>query len=334
MSGTVAPPRARVSPLRAGPDPAPPSGSTPMLEVSSLQKRYGDVQALTGVELAVRRGDIVGLLGPNGAGKTTLVSIVAGLRHADAGQVRIDGVDVRGPGWDRSKLGLVPQEMGVYPSVTVRQNLELFGRLAGLRRSRLRARIEQLTESLLLGDLLGRLGRDLSGGERRRLHTAIGLLHEPMFVLLDEPTVGADVESRNHLLRFLADDARERGTTVLYTTHHLAEIEQLCSRVIVLFGGRVAAEGELDDVVRRHASSAVTVSFVGEVPAAALPPTATVDGATIRVATDNPTAVAAQLLRTLDEHGADVAGLDIQRADLEGAYAAITRGHDATTEGD
>ncbi|HYU86306.1 MAG TPA: ABC transporter ATP-binding protein, partial [Kribbellaceae bacterium] len=192
-----------------------------MLHIRGLCKAYGDLKALQGIDLDVRAGEIVALLGPNGAGKTTLVSIVAGLRKADSGTVEVDGLDaLRRSAEVRRRVGLAPQDLGVYPVVSVRQNLRLFGELAGVRRTDLKARVDEVAEALAITDLLDRKGGELSGGQKRRVHTAIALLHRPRLLLLDEATTGADVETRGHILELVKELAAD-GSAVLYSTHYL-----------------------------------------------------------------------------------------------------------------
>jgi len=186
----------------------------PTLEVAGLRKSYGVTVALDGVDLVVEPGSIVGLLGRNGAGKTTLVSVIAGLLRADAGTVRVAGIDVvRDARRARACIGLAPQETGVYLPLSVRDNLRFFGGLSDLRGRVLRTRIDDVASALLLEPLLDRRARDLSGGERRRLHTAIALLHRPRLVLLDEPTTGcrrADA-TRAPAARDRIESRRRRG---------------------------------------------------------------------------------------------------------------------------
>src|SRR5690349_816548 len=192
-----------------------------MLEITGLRKAYQGREILRGVDLSAAPGQIVGLLGANGAGKTTLISIVAGLRAADAGNVRVAGLDAL---HDRRRvaahIGLAPQELGLYPTLSVVANLTLFGRLAGLRGVTLRHRVHETAERLGLGDQLGRRAAELSGGQKRRLHTGLALLHRPDLMFLDEPTVGADVQSRAGILDIVTSMAAA-GATVVYTTHYL-----------------------------------------------------------------------------------------------------------------
>src|ERR1035437_1143133 len=175
-----------------------------------VTKRYGDNVALNDVDLDIRPGEILGLLGPDGAGKTTLVSIAAGLLRADAGTVKVCGIDVRrDPVGARRRLGLAPQELGVYPLLSVRENLVFFGEMAGLRSHQLRRRIEEVADDLDLGTFIDRKAQFLSGGEKRRLHTAMALIPRPALLLLDEPTTGVDVATRAHLIQVVRKLAAE-----------------------------------------------------------------------------------------------------------------------------
>src|SRR5215218_8626812 len=172
-----------------------------LLEIRSLAKSYGDVCALEDVDLDLAEGEILGLLGPNGAGKTTLISIVAGLWAPDRGTVRVGGIDVRSdPTGARALMGIAPQDLGVYLPLTVRNNLRFFGRMVGLRGRDLTGRVEEVADALELTGLFDRKAQQLSGGEQRRLHTAMALLHRAPLLLLDEPTAGVDVATRNRLL--------------------------------------------------------------------------------------------------------------------------------------
>ncbi len=293
----------------------------PVLRIRGLRKAYGGVVAVDGLDLDLARGEVLGLLGHNGAGKTTLISSVAGLRRPDAGTITIDGVDLRrDPVAVRRRLGLAPQETAIYPDATVHDNLRVFGALAGLRRRALRRAIEQTAPAFGLDALMHRRASVLSGGQRRRVHTAAAVLHRPPLLLLDEPTVGADVATRDALLELVGDLARD-GAGVCYSTHYLPEVEQLGATVAVLHRGRLLARGTTNELVATHASSAVELAFDGDPPA--LPgATAHADGR-LRVPADDPAATAAQLLSRLPAD-AHLTSLALVRDDLEGAYRALT----------
>ena len=297
---------------------------TPFLDVRGVRKSYGRTVALDGVDLAVGEGTILGLLGPNGAGKTSLVSIVAGLRRPDAGTVHVAGIDVtREPGRARSLIGFAPQDTAVYPSLAVRENVRFFAALAGLRGGELRARVDEVLGALGLAELSERRAGQLSGGERRRLHTAIALVHRPRLVLLDEPTTGADVRTRGEILalvRALADE----GSAVVYSTHYLHEIEELHAAVAFIDRGRVVAQGDVTELVARHGASALELTFDGDVPTALRRDGALVDGSTVRIATRDPAATAAVLLHDLGTATGSLRGLEVVRPSLESVFLAVT----------
>jgi ABC-2 type transport system ATP-binding protein len=295
-----------------------------VLQVRDVRKTYGDRVALAGVDLDVGAGTILGLVGPNGAGKTTLVSIVAGLRRADAGAVRVAGCDVVADATRaRALIGLAPQDTGVYLSLSVRDNLAYFAGLAGLRRRARRARVESVAAALGLADLLDRQAAQLSGGERRRVHTAMALVHEPPLALLDEPTTGADVRTRAEILAMVRRLAA-RGSAVVYSTHYLHEIEDLGADVAVIDRGRIVAHGAAARLVATHASSALALTFADGVPAVACPNGAVVDGSSVRIRTDDPAATAAQLLPQLGDAAGRLCTVEVVQPSLESVFLQLT----------
>jgi len=214
------------------------------LQATGLVKHFGTTAALDGFDLSVAAGEIAGLIGHNGAGKTTFARVTAGLLSPDAGQVRVAGMDVaQSPARVRPLLGLAPQELALYPTATARENLYLFAGLYGLRRREARQRIGQVVDALVLGGVLGRRVRDLSGGQQRRLQAATAMLHRPRVLLLDEPTVGADPVTRDALLAAVRAVAAE-GAAVVYTTHYLPELDTLNATLAVADHGRVVARGD------------------------------------------------------------------------------------------
>lgn len=298
--------------------------SAPTLSVVGVHKAYGGIVALAGVDLTVEPGTIVGLLGPNGAGKTTLVSIVAGLRRPDAGSVQVGGIDVtREPRRAQRAIGLAPQETGVYLPLSVRDNLSFFAGLAGLRRGARRARIEETAASLGLTALLHRRAGELSGGERRRLHAAIALVHQPALVLLDEPTVGADVQTRTEILELVRGVATA-GSAVVYSTHYLHEIEELDADIAFIDRGRIVARGALSELLGVHGTSALELTFTGPVPGAVLGPDAVVLGRTVRIPTGDPAHGAAQVLTRLGDASSTLESIEIVRPSLEAVFLSVT----------
>lgn len=203
------------------------------------------------VSFAVHAGELYGLLGPNGAGKTTTLSIIAGLLRPDAGEVIMDGVRLKDDSARaRRYLGVVPQELAIYEELSARENLEFWGRLAGLSAREARIRAAELLEALALADRAREPVKTFSGGMKRRVNLGCALLHRPRLLLLDEPTVGIDPQARASLLGFVRGLQRD-GTAILYTTHYLEEAETLCQRIGILDHGRLLAEGTLEQLQQR-----------------------------------------------------------------------------------
>jgi ABC-2 type transport system ATP-binding protein len=297
-----------------------------MLELTAISKRYDSVPALIDVDLRIDAGEILGLLGPNGAGKTTLLSIAVGLRRADSGTVRVDGLDPSLDSSARSRLGFAPQTTGVYPSLSVADNLRLYGRLAGLRRRSLEERIEETAGALDLLDLLDRKAETLSGGERRRVHVAGAVIPRPPLVILDEATAGVDVDARRLLIEFVQTLARD-GAAVLFSTHYLQEVERDDIRLVILDRGRVIAEGAVGELMHQHGHSAVELSFEGPPPAVVLPGPVVRNGDTLRIRTDSPAEMLAVALRALGPDASRLTGVEITRPNLEGVFAELTGRH-------
>jgi ABC-2 type transport system ATP-binding protein len=218
-----------------------------LVEVENLRKRYGEIEALRGVSFHVAAGEIYGLLGPNGAGKSTTIGILCGLVRPDGGEARLNGIDVlRQPVEARRALGVVPQDVALYTDLSARDNLAFFGRLYGLRGRDLRARIDRVLAQVSLADRANEPVERFSGGMLRRLNIAAGILHGPRVVLLDEPTVGLDPQTRATILdlvRLIGTDA-----AVVYTTHYLDEAERLCNRLAIIDHGALLAEGTLAEL--------------------------------------------------------------------------------------
>jgi ABC-2 type transport system ATP-binding protein len=223
----------------------------PAVETSALEKRYGAQHALKGLDLVVRRGESLGLLGPNGAGKTTTIRILSTLVAPTSGQVRVLGLDPMKDGTQvRARIGVVPQEVALYDALTARENLTFFGRVQGVDPAKLGERVERALDHAGLADRGKDLVQTYSGGMKRRLNLVASLLHEPELVFLDEPTVGIDPQSRNHVYEMVAA-LHGRGTTIVYTTHQLGEVERLCDRIVILDKGAEIAAGTLEELQKR-----------------------------------------------------------------------------------
>lgn len=302
------------------------------LGVSDVSKRFGAVCALSKVDLKVVQGEIVALIGRNGAGKTTLFSIVAGLCRPDTGRVHIKGIDIaRHARQAKQYLGLASQDTAVYPSLSVRDNLRLFGELRGLRRALLSAEVDEVAEMLDVHRLLDRPAGALSGGEARRVHTALALICRPPVLLLDEPTAGVDVHTRARVIDTVKSLADE-GTAICYSTHYFSEAEQLAVSVAILDEGRIKAQGSVQDLIAERGQGAVELVFDGAAPQRlfrAEPCSAT----KLRVATREPPAVvAARLLAELGEAADQLQAIELVNANLESIFLDITDEHGATLD--
>jgi ABC-2 type transport system ATP-binding protein len=271
-----------------------------MLEAIDLTKSYDDVQALDGFGLTVAAGEICGLVGHNGAGKTTFVDVVSGLLKPDSGTVLVDGVP---PHETRGEIGISPQHIALYRPLTVREHLELYGRLAGLRRKALKAEIEELATAMQLTDFLQRRAGLLSGGQQRRTQAATALIHRPKLLLMDEPTAGADPLTRQALLDVVKQRAAD-GAAVVYTTHYLAELADLKASIAVASHGKVIARGS---------SAELLDGLPGEVRVC------TTDHEYHRATTD-PTGT---LLALLADAQGTVESVELRKSDLDDLYRSL-----------
>ena len=221
-----------------------------MLSVENLTKSFGSLKAVDDISFQVHPGEIYGLLGPNGAGKTTTISCLCSLLKPDAGRIQLAGVGLAGdPIGFKRMIGVVPQETAIYGDLSAYENVSFWSELAGLRGGEVKRKTQEVLSVVGLRERMKDPSRKFSGGMKRRLNLAIGLVHEPRLLLLDEPTVGIDVQARLNILEGIRDVAR-RGTAILYTTHYLEEAQGLCDRIGIMDHGRILAEGDLKDLKR------------------------------------------------------------------------------------
>ena len=292
-----------------------------MLVAEGLVKRYGARRALDGFDLTIEPGEIAGLVGHNGAGKTTFVEVVTGLVRPDSGRVSVGGIDVRrDPRGARQRLGFAPQELALYVSATVRDNLRLFAALAGLRRAAVHRAVARVAEELQLTDVLDQRAGLLSGGQQRRTQAAGALVGDAPLLLLDEPTAGADPQTRAALLAAVRERAAA-GAAVLYTTHYLPELADLGATLAVARSGRVIARGTQDDLVRGLPGE-LRLRLGGTEPPA-LPAgiacrSRVIDGE-LRVASTDPPADLATLLAA----GCSPVAVDVRSPSLDDLYHAL-----------
>jgi ABC-2 type transport system ATP-binding protein len=303
-----------------------------VLDARDLRKRYGSLEAVKGVSFQIHEGETYGLLGPNGAGKTTTISMVCGLLARDGGEVLLDGnpIDV-GEVAAKAGIGFVPQELAIYPDLSARENLLFFGRLYGMGGSALNARVGEVLELVGLAERAKERTDRFSGGMQRRLNIGIGLLHRPRLLLLDEPTVGVDPQSRNAILESIAALGRE-GMAILYTTHYMEEAERLCDRIGIIDGGEIRAEGTQKQLVALIGQrDQVRLALAGDVLAAARAAghvrgieSAAVKGDGVEVLTADAGRVLPRLLDAVEGAGAHVRGVEIVSPNLEAVFLHLT----------
>ena len=261
-----------------------------ILTVDNLVKKYGDYEAVKSVSFSVEEGEVFGLLGPNGAGKTTTISMVTGVLETTAGTASIGGHDIHDELDEAKKInGLVPQDLALYPSLSARANLNFFGRIYGLRGKELKERVEDVLRIVSLTERADKPVDTFSGGMKRRVNIAAGLVHQPRLLFLDEPTVGVDPQSRNHIFESVMRLNRERGMSIIYTSHYMEEVELLCNRVAIIDQGEIIALDTIKNLIAMlgggvihvglpHADPSL-VSQIGSLPAvkeaALMPPPTT-----------------------------------------------------------
>ena len=303
--------------------------------ISHLQKRFGDRVAVDDVSFEVAAGETIGLLGPNGAGKTTTLSMMCGLARPDGGSVSFQGRPVQDANRFKQRVGLVPQDLALYDELSAWANLELFGGLYGMQGKVLARRADEALDLVGLGNRRRDRVKTFSGGMKRRLNIAGALLHDPELILLDEPTVGVDPQSRNAIFENL-EELKRRGKTLVYTTHYMEEAERLCDRVVIIDHGKVIADDTVRGLYRRlPASQAVVLEFDGPAPAeslmaglARLPGISSLEytAGGIQIETDDFGTPLAQVLGIIANHGLHVASVHTAKVSLENVFIALT-GH-------
>jgi ABC-2 type transport system ATP-binding protein len=300
-----------------------------MIQIRHLFKSYGRQVVLDDINLSIEKGVITGLLGPNGAGKTTLVSILIGVVPADRGEIFIDGRSLdENLGEIQTICSIVPQNLAIYPMLSARENLEYFGALQGLKGSSLKSRMAYCTEIASLQSFLDKRVGKFSGGMKRRLNLAIGLLNNPRILYLDEPTVGVDTQSRNYILETIKSINQEQETTIIYTSHYMEEIEQVSDTIAILDEGRLVLHAAKETLLQPQGSVTVRVNRINDMLRQSLGRIASVrvldDGIQLQRDTrlrDN----LIEILSLLKTQGVDVVALDSRDKTLEALFLDITR---------
>ena len=303
-----------------------------VLRCEGLVKRFGDRTAVDDVSFMIAPGETYGLLGPNGAGKTTTISMACGLLPIDAGAVTVAGMAMHPGAVDaKAAIGLVPQDIALYPDLSARENLSFFGKLQGIGKERLRSRIAEVLEVVGLTDRADDHIDDYSGGMKRRANIAVGLLHEPQLLILDEPTVGVDPQSRNQILESI-DRLGGAGLSVLYTTHYMEEAERLCDRVGIIDEGRLVAEGtraELVAQVGEHArirleGTGALQAVVEQARGRGLVAGATSADGAVELLVDDARRALAPIVELADDLGVQVGAVEVHEPDLEAVFLHLT----------
>lgn len=302
-----------------------------MLLVKDLVKRYGDKTAVDHIGFSVEDGEIFGLLGPNGAGKSTTINIITGLLKGDGGSIAVDGMDQNDHLNECKRLlGIVPQDLAIYHDLSALQNVMFFGSLYGLSGRALKERAEETLDFVGLADRARDKAKTFSGGMKRRLNIACGLVHRPKLLILDEPTVGIDPQSRNHILESIRR-LNEEGMSILYTTHYMEEAQQLCSRIAIMDAGKIIAQGTLPELRGLIGNGrSMVLSADGDMPLEALRGIEGVGDVQMqgngrcRISLPAQGNQIADIMALLTAKGLHVSDLSVSEADLEDVFLTLT----------
>lgn len=303
-----------------------------MLKINNLKKNYGEIQAVKGVHLEVNKGEIVGLLGPNGAGKSTTISMISTLIKPDAGSVEFKGIDVlKDPKPIQKVLGIVPQEIALYPTLTGYENLKFWGSAYGLKGSALKDKIEVVSEIIGIKDRLKDKVEKYSGGMRRRINIGAALLHDPELLIMDEPTVGIDPQSRNHILETIKQ-LNEKGMSIIYTSHYMEEVEFLCDRIYIMDEGVVIAEGTKESLISSvNGEKQVIVTYaedpngikdrLNELPQVER---IEVEGEVLTLYTHSNENMMKKIIEISSEFDIEMISIDVEKPNLESVFLHLT----------
>ena len=302
-----------------------------MIEVKDLQKSYGDLIAVDRVSFSASSGTVFGLLGPNGAGKSTTISCLSGLLKPTAGSIRVGGFDLAVDAVKaKASLGIVPQELAIYEDLSARDNLAYWGAAYGLKGDRLKQRVDHVLNRIGLTDRAGELPKKYSGGMKRRLNFGCGLVHEPAVLLLDEPTVGVDPQSRERLFDLVREE-KAKGTCVLYTTHYMEEAEKLCDELAIIDHGKIIAGGTLN-ALRAEFGGNDIIQLTGSFELARVEPVITelkaellsLSSETLMIAIKDGARVLPVVLQAISATGAEIRDTRLSEPNLESLFLKLT----------
>ncbi len=303
-----------------------------LLEVKDLEKQYKNVKAVNGISFDVKKGEVFGLLGPNGAGKSTTISIISTLFKPTTGDIYYDGQSIlKTPKAIQEKLGVVPQEIALYPTLTGYENLRFWGQAYGIRGKELKQRIDDVSEIIGLKDKLRTKIKNYSGGMKRRINIGAALLHKPELLIMDEPTVGIDPQSRNHILETVLGLNKE-GMTIIYTSHYMEEVEYLCSRISIMDKGEIIASGSKDELMEIvKGKKKINISFdnisdglVDKLKDIEYINDIDVVDKELILETQNGETIFKDIIAKVSETNSSIMSIDIQKPNLESVFLHLT----------
>ena len=302
-----------------------------MIEVRDLQKSYGDLIAVDRVSFSARQGTVFGLLGPNGAGKSTTISCLSGLLKPTAGSIRVGGFDLSSDAVKaKASLGIVPQELAIYEDLSARDNLAYWGAAYGLKGNELKQRVDHILNRIGLTDRANDLPKQYSGGMKRRLNFGCGLVHEPAVLLLDEPTVGVDPQSRERLFDLVREE-KAKGTCVLYTTHYMEEAEKLCDELAIIDHGKIIAGGSLTELRAEFGGNDI-IQLTGSFEPSSVEPviaglnaeSLSISAEVLMIAITDGARVLPEVLQAISATGAEIRDTRLSEPNLESLFLKLT----------
>lgn len=303
-----------------------------IVEIKNLVKRYKDFIAVDNLSLSIKEGEIFGLLGPNGAGKTTTINTILGLSKKDSGEVKIFGMSLdKNEEEIKRNIGIVPQNIALFNDLKAYENVEFFGRLYGLRGNLLKQRVEEALEFTGLLDRKKDYPEKYSGGMQRRLNIACAIVHKPRLIIMDEPTVGIDPQSRNHILNSVRK-LNESGSTVIYTSHYMEEIEELCTDITIMDHGKVIAKGTKEDLkslVDIEEKITFTLSNVNYTMIEQIKKTSGIiecvlEDRNLTVISQKGSKNLSRIIDSISNLNCEILGIDVEKPSLEGVFLTLT----------
>jgi len=304
-----------------------------LLEVKKLSKSYGNIKAVGGISFEIQKGEIFGLLGPNGAGKTTTISMLSCLLKPDSGDAFVDGYSILKDSMEvKKRIGVVPQDVSLYPTLSAQENLVFFGEMYGLTGSKLREKVDEVLEVVGLKDRRKEAINKYSGGMKRRINIAVGLLPSPKLLILDEPTVGVDPQSRTNILETLKE-LNKKGLTILYTSHYMEEVEFLCHRIAIMDLGKIIAIGSLNelrllvgerDLLRISTVNEISKDLVKTVKKIPDVSEARVLDESIEILTLHGRKLLPQIIEIFADTGVKIKSVEVKEPNLESVFLHLT----------